>query len=88
MKRGRIIPGQRLLRNARQAFRETATGERDIISIPSYMGHFKHMNSYNVIKELFDTVGWEYLEDDAFRTKSQSTKKNRPIDDFSWLIPE
>ncbi|MDO5451930.1 MAG: RNA-directed DNA polymerase [Candidatus Saccharibacteria bacterium] len=86
IKHGRIIPGERLLKSARQAFYQVTAGERDITSVPSYLGHFKHFNSYNIIKEFFDKVGWDYLEDDAFRTNHQKTKKSRSTDDFSWLF--
>lgn len=57
---GVIYPGTRLIRNARQAFRETEAGIRDVESVISYMGHMSHMSSVKILSELFSTAGWDY----------------------------
>ena len=72
-----ILPGKRLSKNMRQTFKEVITGERDITTVPSYLGHMKHINSYNLVKEVFTTIGWDYQDDDCFRTSAQTTKKSR-----------
>lgn len=70
-----ILPGKRLTKNMRAAFKEVVSGQRDIETVPSYMGHLKYINSYRLLKEIFETTGWSYYDDDAFRTSSQKTKK-------------
>lgn len=70
-----IMPGKRLSQNMRQAFKEVVTGERSTDTVPSYLGHMKYINSYNLVKEVFETTGWSYHDDDCFRTLAQSTKK-------------
>ena len=57
---GRVLPGKRLIRNAREAFSETVAGVRDVVSVVSYLGHMKHMSSKKILERLFDGVGWDY----------------------------
>ena len=59
----------------RQAFQEVVAGERSTDTAPSYLGHMKYINSYNLIKKVFKTTGWSYHDDDCFRTTTQDTKK-------------
>lgn len=77
-----IIPGSRLVKNAKRALKEVVSGKRTIDSVPSYMGHFKHFNSYNILKEIFTETGWDYVPDDLLRTTFQKTKKSPMSDDF------
>lgn len=79
-----IVPGHRLIRNAKQAMREVVAGERTIDSVPSYLGHFKYFNSYNTIQQIFEQTGWDFTEDGLFRNAFQKTRKNRPSDDFLY----
>lgn len=55
---GRIVPGKRLVKNFHQTARECATGERDIDSIISYLGHIKHINGKKLAAQVFDKHGW------------------------------
>ncbi len=57
---GRIIPGRRVIKNAKTAFHEVAIGVGDVESVVSYLGHMKHMNSKKIAKKLFDENGWDY----------------------------
>ncbi len=57
---GRIIPGQRVIKNAREGFSEVVAGVRGIETVASYMGHLKYMNSQKALSELFERVGWKY----------------------------
>ena len=82
-----IIPGPRLVRNSKQAMQEVVSGKRTIESVPSYMGHLKYFNSYNIIKQIFEQTGWDYIDDNLYRTTFQNNKKNRPSDDFP-LFPD
>ena len=77
-----IVPGERLVKNAKQALKEVVSGKRTIDSIPSYMGHFKYFNSYNILKEIFAETGWDYVPDDLLRTAFQKTRKSPISDDF------
>lgn len=61
---GHIVPGRRLTKNMIKAFREVTAGERDIASVPSYLGHAKYMNSYNIVKRAFALAGWDYNSKD------------------------
>lgn len=81
-----ILSGKRLSKNMKRAFKEVVAGERNISTVPSYLGHIKHFNSYNLIKEIFETTGWGYHDDDCFRTTNQSTKK-ATSDGGGWLYP-
>ena len=56
-----IIPGKRMMKNAKQAFHEVEMGMRGVETVTSYMGHAKYMNSREMLKKCFDAVGWEYL---------------------------
>lgn len=73
-----IIPGSRLVKNAKRAMKEVVASERTLDSVPSYMGHLKYFNSLTTIKQIFEHTGWDYQDDDLFRTASQKTRKNRP----------
>ena len=53
-------PGHRLIKNMERACREIEAGERDLSSLPSYLGHTKHLNSYNAVKEIFHKLSWGY----------------------------
>ena len=77
-----ITPGKRLIKNAKRAMQEVVSGARTIDSVPSYLGHFKYFNSYNILKEIFDETGWDYIPDDLFRTNFQKTRKSPITDDF------
>lgn len=79
-----IVPGRRLIKNAKQAMREVVSGNRTTDSVPSYLGHFKYFNSYDTIRQIFSEAGWDYQDDDLFRTAFQKTRKNRPADDFLY----
>lgn len=57
---GCIQPGHRLKKNAKRAFYEVATGQRDLDSVASYLGHLKYFASKKFIKERFDELGWRY----------------------------
>ena len=57
---GRTFPGQRIVRNARVAFSETAEGVRDVESVVSYLGHMKYFSSRKIIADLFEEAGWDY----------------------------
>ena len=58
--RGYIVPGKRLKTNMRKACREVEMGYRDGVSIISYLGHMKNLDSHLAVKRIFDSVGWEY----------------------------
>lgn len=58
---GRTVPGRRIIKNARQAFLETAAGVRDVESVVSYMGHMKYFSAKKILAQLFDEAGWDYL---------------------------
>lgn len=58
-----IIPGHRLTKNMERAFREVTNGNRDITTVPSYLGHAMHINSHNAVKKAFESVGWDYVDD-------------------------
>lgn len=77
-----IVPGNRLVKNAKRAMSEVVSGKRTIDSVPSYMGHLKYFNSYNILKEIFTATGWNYASDDLFRTAFQKTRKSPISDDF------
>ena len=77
-----ITPSSRLIKNAKRAMQEVVSGARTIDSVPSYLGHFKYFNSYNILKEIFDETGWDYIPDDLFRTNFQKTRKSPESDDF------
>lgn len=55
-----IVPGKRMMKNAKKAFREVEAGMRGQESVISYMGHMKHMNSKEFLKTCFEAVGWDY----------------------------
>ena len=55
-----IVPGQRMFKNAKKAFREVQMGMKGEESVVSYMGHAKFMNSENFLKLCFEAVGWDY----------------------------
>lgn len=74
-----IVPGPRLIKNARIAMREVASGNRTLDSVPSYLGHFKYFNSFNAVEKIFTEVGWEYYNDDVFRTPFQKNKKTSTL---------
>ena len=57
---GFVVPGKRLIRNAKKAFSETAAGVRDIETVISYLGHMKYFSANKTVNRLFDRVGWEY----------------------------
>ena len=57
---GYIVPGRRIRRNTREAFRKVAEGHRDLESVVSYLGHLKHINSDKFLKTAFDEFGWDY----------------------------
>lgn len=58
--RGYVVPGRRLKRNMLKACREVEMGRRDPVSVLSYMGHMKNLNSNRIEKKIFETVGWKY----------------------------
>ena len=43
-------------------------GEHTLDSVASYLGHLKHLNSYKIVKKVFAETGWDYEDDDVFRT--------------------
>lgn len=57
---GYIVPGKRIKRNCRSAFRKCAEGRGDPDNIVSYLGHLSHINSKKFLKKAFDELGWEY----------------------------
>ena len=57
---GYIVPGKRIKHNMRRAFEEVAAGQRSLGTVPSYVGHVAHTNSYNVVKKAFEWVGWDF----------------------------
>ncbi|MBR5046276.1 hypothetical protein IKX73_01460 [Candidatus Saccharibacteria bacterium] len=73
-----IIPGQRLVNNAKKAMSEVVSGHHTADSVPSYLGHLKHYNSYKIVKKIFEQNGWDYVDDDLFRMPSQ---KSLPLKD-------
>ena len=77
-----IVPGERLVKNAKRAMKEVVSGKRTIDSVPSYMGHFKYFNSYSILKQIFTETGWDYASDDLLRTAFQKTRKSPLSDDF------
>lgn len=56
----RIVPGKRLKKNIREAFQEVSMNLRDVETVASYMGHVKYYNSYKMMKEEFERVGWDF----------------------------
>lgn len=69
-----IVPGKRLSHNMLQAYKQVESGIRDIRTIPSYLGHMKHINGYSKTVDIFSKVGWEYQNDTIFRTPYQTNK--------------
>ena len=57
---GRVLPGERTLSNAFNAFLEVEAGIRSVDSVASYMGHMKGMNSTTFLCQMFEKMGWEY----------------------------
>lgn len=55
-----ILPGERVFKNAKQAFREVEMGQRDLNTVVSYMGHVRYMQNVKFLSMCFETVGWEY----------------------------
>ncbi len=55
-----IYPGKRLVKNFKKAVYEVATGQRDPESITSYLGHLKYMKADKLIRQVFNSVGWDY----------------------------
>lgn len=55
-----ILPGERVFKNAKQAFREVEMGQRDLNTVVSYMGHVRYMQNVEFLRMCFETVGWEY----------------------------
>ncbi len=60
----RVYPGERLIKNSRRAFSETALGVRDVESVVSYIGHMKHMNSRKLVLEMMMKHGKRMNGDD------------------------
>lgn len=67
----RIVPSARLLKNIYKAFKLVVAGEHTLDSVASYLGHLKHLNSYKIVKKVFDKTGWTYDDDDLFRNSRQ-----------------
>ncbi len=55
-----IIPGQRVFKNAKEAFQEVEMGLKGKETVVSYMGHVKHMQSTEFLRLCFEAVGWDY----------------------------
>lgn len=55
-----ILPGRRVFKNAKKAFREVEMGLKDLNTVVSYMGHVKYMKNVEFLKLCFEAVGWEY----------------------------
>ena len=56
----RTLPGPRLINNYRKAVRDFESGNGDIASVISYMGHMTHMKGDRIQKRLFEEVGWDW----------------------------
>ncbi len=60
--RGRqIFPGERVVKNFREAARMVVAGEKDPDVIISYLGMFSHYDAGKIIKKVFNSVGWDYI---------------------------
>lgn len=70
---GYIVPGKRLQKNVIRAYKEVVAGERSIDTVPSYLGHLKHINGYTLAKLAFELAGWDYEPDDWFRVGGQKS---------------
>ena len=70
------IPGYRLTNNMERAFREVTNGNRDITTVPSYLGHAMHINSYNAVRKAFENVGWDYTDDNILRPHKPKKKSH------------
>lgn len=62
--RGRqIFPGERVVKNFREAVRLVETGEKDPSVVVSYLGMFSHYDAGKIIAKAFGSVGWNYVYD-------------------------
>ena len=66
------IPGHRLTNNMNRAFYEVSAGKRDVTTIPSYLGHAMHINSFNCVKSAFDHAGWDFTDDNILRLRNKT----------------
>lgn len=57
-----ILPGERIARKFAEAvYKFATTGDGKIEGIGSYDGHLAHYDSYELIKKVYNGVGWEYV---------------------------
>ncbi|MBQ6313593.1 RNA-directed DNA polymerase [Candidatus Saccharibacteria bacterium] len=63
---GYIIPGERLKKNIIKAYKEVVAGEKGPETVPSYLGHLRHINGYTLAKLAFELAGWDYEDDNWF----------------------
>ena len=71
------IPGHRLVKNMNKAFLEVVAGKRDLSTVPSYLGHAMHLNSYNYVKSAFNNAGWDYTDKDLLLPRKTHPKIGR-----------
>ena len=57
---GYIIPGKRVRKNAKRAFRNFAAGNAELESVVSYLGYMQHVNSKKFLAAVFDSLGWDF----------------------------
>lgn len=68
-------PGHRLIKNMERAFREVVAGQRDLDSVPSYLGHTKHLNSHNAVEAAFHQAGWDYNDGKLYPRQHRRHRK-------------
>ena len=58
--KGYILPGARLRRNFRQACLEVQTGEKEIDTLISYLGHVEHFNKIRFLERELERIACDY----------------------------
>ena len=57
----RLFPGKRLVKNFRRAVYMVAAGQKNPEVIVSYLGLFSHLDAGKITREVFNSVGWNYV---------------------------
>lgn len=71
----RLFPGRRLVRNFQRATYLVVAGQKDPEVITSYLGMFSHLDAGKIIKQVFASVGWDYIYDKK-RTRTNRQQKS------------
>ena len=66
---GRIVPGQRIIRNYTKALKRYLNGAASDEVIVSYMGILTHLNSYRTQARIFNHVGFDYSLPDSYHSQ-------------------